>query len=405
MKYLLAVLLFSARLWAGTVLVGDVLVGTCDSIDMDTQMGALEIFDRSGGGVAEFDANVGENICIGQMAVDVQGNVFAMDDTGRIFKFDANGNKVGKLGPQAQSRHLPPLKTILHDLAGNFFYAYGLGEYLVETGPAGSRTITLPEPAQRFSMFSDQQRLAYVGRDSGNIHSFDLVSHQDVQLTGDGTAKVVIILADSSFMVLDRDGIVSHWTPQCLGCAYERSQYFLLPSAVENIAADPGGSSFRAIHTWYDEDQGYGDALVYQVTLSGAVEQTTGISGLPYGRFYSGSLAVYGDGMNTQAKLAKVVRFGKVALPIGGTKTKSIAIKNLGQVQMTIASVGVRSDDGDFGEFAITKNRCMNGVKPGTHCNVWVTYKATRSGQQSGQLVIYANVDGNQSINLLGVGK
>lgn len=407
MRFILAVLILSARLWAGTVLVGDVLVGTCDSVDMDTQMGALEVFDSSGGGVGEFSANVGENICIGQMTVDAQGNTFAMDDEGRIFEFDANGSKVGLLGPaQLQSKRLPLLKTILHDLAGNFFYAYGAGDYVVETsGPDGQKTIAFSEGAQRFSLFPDQHRIAYVGRDSGNVRVYDLVNHAEGQLTGDGTAKVVVVLADSSLLVLDRSGIVSHWTPQCDGCLYQRSQYFTLPSGMENIAADPDGSSFRAIHVWYDEDQGYGDALVYKITLGGVVIDSTDISGLPYGRYYSGSLAVYGDGMNTQAKLAKVVKFGKTPLPVGSSKTKSIAIKNTGQVLMTIASVGVRSDDGDFGEFAVIKNKCMNGVKPGTHCNVWVTYKATRLGSQTGQFVIYANVNGNQTINLSGVGQ
>ena len=55
------------------------------------------------------------------------------------------------------------------------------------------------------------------------------------------------------------------------------------------------------------------------------------------------------------------------AVPPNTSPVENLAFFNDGAIQLTV-SVSVS------GPFTITENRCGNGVKPGTHCNLYLTY-------------------------------
>lgn len=404
------------------VRIGDILVGICDSGEMDTRMGATGVFDPSGNGVNEFDANNGLNMCMYQMSVNAAGNTYVMSSYGEVFGFDAFGNKIGDLqGPTpagadrlgVESAGSPPtLSSIGHDQAGSFYYSINNGAQLAKVVPETSQMVavyTLPGGGRRFSLMSDQHTMAYVALDTGNIRTYDLTTQtQGPDLVMTGTSQVVIALPDQTLIVRDLGGGVTHWAPGCFGCTpYQKIFTYSFPTAVANIASDPDGVSFRAIYVHYDPDLQEGDGSVYQVSVaSGQPGVTIAIGGLTSGRYYSGSIGVYGDGMNSLARSAKVVQW-KIPVPVGATTArKSVAVKNTGPVQIVVSGVSIRADDGTLGEFRISANQCQKGIRPGSHCNVWVTYTPTKVGTQTGVVEVYGNIPGGkQVVQLIGSGR
>jgi hypothetical protein len=76
-----------------------------------------------------------------------------------------------------------------------------------------------------------------------------------------------------------------------------------------------------------------------------------------------------------------------------------VALKNTGNVEMTVSSVSTS------GPFSVTMNRCGNGVKPGTHCNVWVTYNPQMAETDTGALAFTDNSSNSpQTVSLTGNG-
>ena len=72
---------------------------------------------------------------------------------------------------------------------------------------------------------------------------------------------------------------------------------------------------------------------------------------------------------------------------------------NSGSVQGIVSSVQTT------GDFQIQTNHCMNGVKPGTHCDVFVTFLPTALGPRTGTLFYNDNAQGSpQPVSLSGVG-
>lgn len=400
------------------IAVGDILAGTCDSKDNNTGNGAVEVFDPNGMGVNEFDANTGINLCMEQMTVDVDGNTYVLSDGNGIFGFDPLGNKLqvvtlAKTGQGIGMQRLPTLSSILHDQAGNVYFLGGDGNLVSEPingGAGGEQTgYVLPGNALRFALASDQHTMVYVAMDSGNVRSYDLTARQSgPDLVISGTAQTVLVLPDQSLVVRDRSGQVARWAPPCLGCfPYQRGRVYMFPDTVDNIALDPDGSSFRSIHVWYDDQQQLGNGNVYKTDVgSGQVLGVIDISGLRYGVTYSGSLGIYGDGLNSQALATATLKWPKPQ-PIGvESKHKTVAVKNTGAVEIIVSGVGVRADDGRTGEFRVVKNQCQKGIRPGTHCNVWVSYTPTAVGTQTGVVEVFGNVPGGkQTTRLSGIGK
>lgn len=78
---------------------------------------------------------------------------------------------------------------------------------------------------------------------------------------------------------------------------------------------------------------------------------------------------------------------------------KRISLFNKGSQQITVKSVSV------IGSFTITTNYCTNGVKPSTHCDVYVVFTPTRSGVLRGTLTFDDNsTNSPQMVALSGTG-
>ena len=72
---------------------------------------------------------------------------------------------------------------------------------------------------------------------------------------------------------------------------------------------------------------------------------------------------------------------------------------NEGSQQITVTSVSAS------GDFSITENYCMDGVKPNSHCYVDVVFSPTESGPLSGTLTFVDNASGSpQTASLSGTG-
>jgi len=394
--------------WAQqSVQVGYIFTGTCDSDTMNTQLGATEVWDQNGMGVTEFDVNNGQNLCMEEMSFDGQGDTFVMSDQG-TFEF----NPLGQLVGQNMAQHkidreavgiLPVLYSILHDQSGNFYVANGA--YIFRTGPSGGMTYQPTGGLRRFDLASDQTTVVYVSLSTSDATLFDLNSQKSgAPLTTTGDISTVRVLPDNSILALDKSGVVSRWTGSFTNPPYQKTLVYTALPTVSNIALAPDGTTFWAIQVWYDSQQERGNVVLYQVNITDGSVLTVSPNWLPYGRYYSSSLGIYGDGMNTSAKTSlSAIRF--TSLVKGATVTKSIVVKNTGLVEMIISAVAVQANDGDRGEWTITKNRCMNGVRPGTHCNVWVQYMPTRVGQQTGTLTFYANLVNGLHVTMIGYGK
>jgi hypothetical protein len=90
--------------------------------------------------------------------------------------------------------------------------------------------------------------------------------------------------------------------------------------------------------------------------------------------------------------------FGSQLLRTTST-ARSVALTNTGDAQMVVGNVSVT------GDFAVTANYCMNGVAPGTQCNVWITFKPVASGQRTGTLTFVTNATNSPHvIDLNGTG-
>jgi Bacterial Ig-like domain (group 3)/FG-GAP-like repeat/Abnormal spindle-like microcephaly-assoc'd, ASPM-SPD-2-Hydin len=86
--------------------------------------------------------------------------------------------------------------------------------------------------------------------------------------------------------------------------------------------------------------------------------------------------------------------------PVNTTsETKLIALSNKGDYQMTVSQFLIT------GDFQIQANSCLDGVKPSTHCNLWITFAPTLAGAHSGTLTFLDNATNSpQSVSLTGVG-
>lgn len=92
------------------------------------------------------------------------------------------------------------------------------------------------------------------------------------------------------------------------------------------------------------------------------------------------------------------VNFGQVL--VGQTSPQQIVtLKNTGDSQLTVSSIAIS------GNFALPKNTCANGVKPGTHCNVYVTFTPHALETETGTLTFTDNASNNpQTVSLTGTG-
>jgi hypothetical protein len=78
---------------------------------------------------------------------------------------------------------------------------------------------------------------------------------------------------------------------------------------------------------------------------------------------------------------------------------QNVSLKNTGGAELTFSDISIS------GDFSITANYCLNGVKPQTHCNVYVTFTPQATGTQTGTLTFVDNASNSpQTVSLTGTG-
>ena len=78
---------------------------------------------------------------------------------------------------------------------------------------------------------------------------------------------------------------------------------------------------------------------------------------------------------------------------------KRVRLANTGDSELTVSNLSIT------GPFALPVNKCANGVKPGTHCDVYVTLTPPGLGTQTGSLKFTDNASNSpQTVSLTGVG-
>ncbi len=76
-----------------------------------------------------------------------------------------------------------------------------------------------------------------------------------------------------------------------------------------------------------------------------------------------------------------------------------VSLTNTGTSELTVSDIEIS------GEFALPTNHCANGVKPGTHCDVYVTFTPKETGTETGTLTFIDNASNSpQTVSLTGVG-
>jgi hypothetical protein len=292
--------------------------------------------------------------------------------------------------------------SIIHDQGGNFYVSEGFPSEVqkVDSNLNILATYTPAGGAVWITLASGQHTIVY-GSTSGDIKSFDVQTQtQGPDLVLGVNPWTVRMLPDSSLLV-DSGGVVTRWAAPCPGC-YPYTQVFsyALPESADSLALDPDGLSFWTVHTYCCiDDIGSGGANVYRIAIkTGQLMTTFPTVGGVYGMFSSGSIGIYGDGMNSTASSTPALKFGSQLV---GTSSapKTVSIKNTGMVEMIVSNVVIT------GDFVISKNLCKSGIRPGTHCNVWVQFQPTQLGSRSGTLSVYDNATSSpQTTNLSGSG-
>jgi uncharacterized repeat protein (TIGR03803 family) len=92
------------------------------------------------------------------------------------------------------------------------------------------------------------------------------------------------------------------------------------------------------------------------------------------------------------------LNFGQVA--VGQTSSpQDVSLKNTGTSELAVSAISIS------GDFVITVNHCANGVKPETHCNVYVTFNPQALGSETGTLTFVDNASNSpQTVSLTGTG-
>jgi len=102
--------------------------------------------------------------------------------------------------------------------------------------------------------------------------------------------------------------------------------------------------------------------------------------------------AAYGVVSPTNANFGQEV-VGQTSSP------QSVSLKNTGEPELTFSDISIT------GDFSISANYCANGVKPQTHCNVYVTFTPQAIGTETGTLTFVDNASNSpQTVSLTGTG-
>lgn len=332
------------------------------------------------------------------MTFDAAGNAriisaFLGTSQWKILEFDQSGNLIGQTGPFAS-----PV-SITHDQDGNFYL--GKGSVLKLAPDGTTSTFAVIGGASSITLAPDQQTLVYSSAANGDVKSFNLATRtQGPDWVPGAVARTVRMLPDGSIL-MDSNGLVLEWVQPCAGCfPYRELTAYQIPANADSFALDPDGVSFWSINTFYDSANQLGKADVYRMNI-GTGELITSFSLVPLtnGRYYSGTIEIAGDGMNSTASSTPSLLFNPQTI---GTVSsgKSATINNTGPVTMTVSQLDVT------GDFAVRKNHCASGILPGSSCTIVITSSPTQIGTRTGTLKVFDNATGSpQVVALSGFGR
>jgi hypothetical protein len=375
--------------------VGNLYVGTCDSVLQNTQQNELDVYDATGQLVTTFHGP-SQNACLTGMTFDTADHLHVISarfgtQSWNLLEFDNFGTLLASPGP------FNGPTSVTHDLQGNLYIGQG---NIVKVDRAGNTaTYAVAGGAVWIDLGPDQRTLFYT-TPNGDVKSFDVVSQtQGPDIAVDAIARNVRALADGTIM-FDSQGTIQHWGPVCAGCLYKEKFTYQIPANADSFTLDPDGVSFWSINTYYDVQSQLGEADVYRTNIkTGEAMGSFSLQPLTNGRYYSMSIGVNGDGMGSSAVATPSLEFasrtvGTTSLP------KKAVLTNIGVVQVVVSNVMIT------GDFAVSKNGCAKPVKSGLSCNVLVTFTPTQTGTRTGTLKIFDNAGNSpQTVTLSGVGK
>lgn len=134
------------------------------------------------------------------------------------------------------------------------------------------------------------------------------------------------------------------------------------------------------------------NALTCRVTLLTSVVLTVGV--LAFTLLLCGSAAAQTEPYGVAAPSALNFRVapGQTSSPL------RVILENTGGTELTVFGVSIT------GNFAVPTNNCAAGVKPGAHCDVYVTFSPAVPGTQTGTLTFNDNASNSpQTVSLTGV--
>ncbi len=386
----------SSALVGAQTQVGNVYVGTCDSVLLNTQQNEVDIYTAAGQFVTAFHGP-SQNSCLTGMAFDAPDHLHIISarfgtQSWNVLEFDNFGTLLTNRGPFNS-----PI-SITHDQQGNLYLGQG---NILKIDPAGNMvTYAVAGGAQWIDMGPDQRTIFYSAA-NGDVKSYDVVTQtQGPDVAIDALARNVRSLPDGSILV-DSLGAIRHWVPACVGCfPYRQASSYQVPANADSFALDPDGVSFWTINTYYDSRNQLGKADVYRTNIKTADPLGSfSLQPLTNGRYYSMSVGVNGDGMSSTATVTPSLAFPKVFVGTTSNAKKAV-ITNTGPVQIVVSQLTIT------GDFAIKKNGCFKGLPPGAFCNIVVTFTPTQLGPRSGTLKIFDNVlNSPQTVTLSGTGK
>jgi uncharacterized repeat protein (TIGR03803 family) len=319
---------------------GSLVMDPAGNLYSTNASGVFELSPSAGGWTEKVIYYVGG---FGGLTMDAAGNIFGVgvsDYTGQRIVFELSPNGKGgwnstviytftTSSPNSDIWSSPAL-----DQAGNL-YGTETGWYNVYRGPAEfSGTVYKLSPGE-------------TGWTKTVIYNF---LPDDSELEGN---------APSGGLVLDSVGNIYGTTIQG-GTTGQGTVFELVPPV--------GAGSYKEKVLWnFDGADGSGPNGGLILDSAGNLYGTTGQGGS------SGNGVVFEVSSATAVVKPTALTFGPQRLQTT-SPAKRISLFNDGPLPITVTSVNLQ------GEFAVSANNCQNGVKPNTHCDIYVTFTPTGTG-------------------------
>jgi len=377
--------------------IGNLYVGTCDSVLLNTQQNEVDIYTAAGQFVTAFHGS-SQNSCLTGMTFDPADRLHIISarfgtQSWNVLEFDNFGTLLSSKGPFSSPN------SVTHDQQGNLYLGQGSG--ILKIDSAGNMATFAVAGGARWIDMGPDQRTIFYSAANGDVKSYDVVTQtQGPDVAIDALARNVRALADGSILVHSL-GAIRRWAPTCAGCfPYRQALGYQVPANADSLALDPDGVSFWTINTYYDNRNQLGKANVYRTNIkNGEPMGSFSLQPLTNGRYYSMSIGVNGDGMNSTATVTSSLAFPTLLVGTTSNGRKAV-ITNTGPVQLVVSKLTTT------GDFAIKKNGCAKGIQPGAFCSIIVTFTPTQIGPRSGTLRIFDNtLNSPQTVALSGTGK